>query len=48
LQSRPSLPLLTHRGLKPLPQRSFLGSLHLGEKDGHSRDRRRWFVHNAS
>jgi hypothetical protein len=42
-----SLPLLAHRGWKPLPQGSFSPSLPLGEKDGHSRGRSRWFVHNA-
>jgi hypothetical protein len=47
LQSRPSLPLLTHCGQKPLPQRSSSRSLPLGEKDGHIRGRTRWFVHNA-
>ena len=42
-----SLPLLTHRGWKPLPQCSSLPSLQLGEKDGHIRGRSRWLVHNA-
>jgi len=42
-----SLPLLTHRGWKPLPQRSSSQSLQLGEKDGHIGRRSRWFVHNA-
>ena len=42
-----SLPLLTRRGWKPLPQRSSLPSLQFGEKDGHIRGRSRWLVHNA-
>jgi len=32
---------------KPLPQRFSSQSLRLADKDGHSRDRSRWFVHNA-
>ena len=42
-----SLPLLTRRGWKPLPQRSFSQSLQLGEKDPQLRSRSRWFMHNA-
>ncbi|MGE5311698.1 MAG: hypothetical protein ACM3MN_08130 [Nitrospirota bacterium] len=42
-----SLPLLAHRGWKPLPQRSSSPSLQLAEKDGHIRRRSRWLVHNA-
>jgi len=41
------LPLLTHRGWKPLPQRSFSQSLPPAEKDGQIRGRSRWFAHNA-
>ena len=36
-----SLPLLTHRGWKPLPQRSSSHSLPLEEKDGQIRGRSR-------
>jgi len=42
-----SLLLLTHRGWKPLPQRSSSQSQELEEKDGHIRGRKRWFVDNA-
>ena len=42
-----SLPLLPHRGWKPLPQRSLSQGLELEEKDGQIRDRSRRLVRNA-
>ena len=42
-----SLPQLTYRGWKPLPQSSSSPSLQLGEKDGQIRGCSRWLVHNA-
>ena len=42
-----TLPLLTHGGWKPVPQRSYSQRLWLEEKDGQIHGRSRWFVHNA-